>query len=820
MVQVSKVNKYFNKAKRNQIHVIKDTTLSFESTGLVALVGPSGSGKTTLLNVIGGLDKIGSGKVFINGKKITRRTANRTDEIRNANIGYVFQNFNLVDDMSVFENVALVLKMIGIKDEKVIRERVYYVLEKLKMYRFRNRNVQMLSGGERQRVGIARAIVKNPAILIADEPTGNLDSENTYQIMNFLKSISKERLVILVTHESKLAEFYADRIISLQDGAVIDDKVGTQSEELDYNFENKIYLGDMKKIVAKHDDNEIRYYSQSEKEKINLDIVLRNGNIYIRSNNSTQRIEIVQNNGGIQLEKGKYKAVTREESNLHIFDTSILDNKRPIKYKSILKIYQIIGSGFKKVSNYSISKKLLLIGFVFSSIFMLYSISSIFGITDLDETQFVNENKDYYSTLTNDMTPQFYEQLKQDPNVKYVLPGTSTITFQFNPNSIIQATTNSSNLRAALSDIQLVTESDLIAGRMPESPAEILVDKLALEKCIQDGSVSYLGYTSPEKFLNEQVEIPLLPEFTIVGITDLGHPSVHIDMINMVNMMALSSDENYDYYGYGSYISTPDTSQDEGADLTDYTLVSHRMTLKHGAWPVNDYEVIIMDGQREEHPLGSALNETVGGVNLKVVGYYTTTDQQISGYYTSNSTIEKNLIANTDTFTIMPNDFSQPIVTLDEAVIPYESTYEREREEYSERLSSFSTTAIRLAIVAMAISILEIYLMLRTSFLSRIKEVGVYRAIGVKKRDIYKMFVGEIIAITIIGGIPGISFMTYILYELVSIEMLADMFMLNSFVVGLAFAVIFCANLIFGLLPVILTLRKSPATILSRTDVV
>ncbi len=174
MITLKKVNKYFNRHKRNQIHIINNTTLEFENTGLVALLGVSGSGKTTLLNAIGGLDKVNKGKIYINGKQITHRRAYTVDKIRNLNIGYIFQDYKLIDNLTVFDNVAMALKMIGLKDKEEIKRRVYYVLECVGMYRYRNRPAKMLSGGERQRVAIARAIVKNPNIVIADEPTRKL----------------------------------------------------------------------------------------------------------------------------------------------------------------------------------------------------------------------------------------------------------------------------------------------------------------------------------------------------------------------------------------------------------------------------------------------------------------------------------------------------------------------------------------------------------------------------------------------------------------------------------------------------------------------
>ena len=133
--------------------------------------GESGSGKTTLLNIIGGLDKVNSGNIYINGKKINKKASYTVDKIRNLEIGYIFQDYKLIEDITVFENIAIALKMIGIKDKEEIKKRVNYVLEAVKMERYKNRLASMLSGGERQRVAIARAIVKNPNIIIADEPT-------------------------------------------------------------------------------------------------------------------------------------------------------------------------------------------------------------------------------------------------------------------------------------------------------------------------------------------------------------------------------------------------------------------------------------------------------------------------------------------------------------------------------------------------------------------------------------------------------------------------------------------------------------------------
>ena len=221
MIKLVKVNKYFNRRKRNQMHIINNTSLELGDNGLVAILGSSGSGKTTLLNAIGGLDKVNSGKIYINGKKITHKRAYTVDKIRNLNMGYIFQDYKLLENMSVYDNVALSLKMMGIKNKKEIQKRVNYVLEAVKMYRYRNRPAKMLSGGEKQRVAIARALVNDPDILLADEPTGALDSHSSQMLLSTIQSINEQlrATILMVTHDAFTAS-YANRILFLKDGEI------------------------------------------------------------------------------------------------------------------------------------------------------------------------------------------------------------------------------------------------------------------------------------------------------------------------------------------------------------------------------------------------------------------------------------------------------------------------------------------------------------------------------------------------------------------------------------------------------------------------
>ena len=224
MIKIEHVSKYFNKNKGNEIRAIDDTSITLPDKGLVTFLGPSGCGKTTLLNAIGGLDNVDMGSIILDGERITRRSSSARDEIRNANIGYIFQNYNLIEDATVYTNVALALRMTGFTGKEAIEERVMYILDRLGIARYRNRPVSMLSGGERQRVGIARAIVKNPRIVIADEPTGNLDPITSEEIVKLLLKLNKENntTILMATHDYLIINDFRSRVISCENGKIIE----------------------------------------------------------------------------------------------------------------------------------------------------------------------------------------------------------------------------------------------------------------------------------------------------------------------------------------------------------------------------------------------------------------------------------------------------------------------------------------------------------------------------------------------------------------------------------------------------------------------
>ncbi|MBQ9947701.1 MAG: ABC transporter ATP-binding protein/permease [Oscillospiraceae bacterium] len=222
------------------VHALRDVSISFRESELVSILGHSGCGKTTLLNIIGGLDRYTSGDLIINGRSTTQYKARDWDTYRNHSVGFIFQSYNLIPHQTVLSNVELALTLSGVsKAER--RRRAKEALEKVGLGDQINKKPNQMSGGQMQRVAIARALVNDPDILLADEPTGALDTETSFQIMELIKEIAKDRLVIMVTHNPELAELYSTRIVRLVDG-----KITADSDPFDGNAE-KVKKSDVKK---------------------------------------------------------------------------------------------------------------------------------------------------------------------------------------------------------------------------------------------------------------------------------------------------------------------------------------------------------------------------------------------------------------------------------------------------------------------------------------------------------------------------------------------------------------------------------------------
>ena len=253
MLEIRNLKKIYKTPGGEEVHALDGVSIQFPEKGLVFLLGKSGSGKSTMLNLLGGLDKPDEGEIIVEGCNSKDFSQSDFDSYRNTYVGIVFQEFNILNEFSVGTNIAIALQLQNRHNDRASVEKILELVELGGMY---DRKPETLSGGQKQRVAIARAIIKDPEIVLADEPTGALDSKTGEQIFTTLQRLSKNRLVVVVSHDRDSAEKYADRIIELADGKIINDVVKCPieaekvTENVDFIGNSTVKIADVNKVTT------------------------------------------------------------------------------------------------------------------------------------------------------------------------------------------------------------------------------------------------------------------------------------------------------------------------------------------------------------------------------------------------------------------------------------------------------------------------------------------------------------------------------------------------------------------------------------------
>ena len=295
MLIVKNLKKTYKTKGGVEVHALDDVSITFPENGMVFLLGKSGSGKSTLLNVIGGLDRVDSGEIIVKGKNSKTFSGADYDSYRNTFIGFIFQEYNILNEFNVEQNISLALQLQGKpNDKKAVEE----ILEKVDLKGLGKRKPNTLSGGQKQRVAIARALIKNPEIIMADEPTGALDSNTGKQVFETLKKLSKDKLVIVVSHDRDFAEHYGDRIIELSDGKIISDtsKEYVEPKQANSNVhiinDHTVAIRDTSKLTSSDMDVIFKALKDSKGEAVitsgEHDLPLVRQAIHINSDNSSE----------------------------------------------------------------------------------------------------------------------------------------------------------------------------------------------------------------------------------------------------------------------------------------------------------------------------------------------------------------------------------------------------------------------------------------------------------------------------------------------------------------------------------------------------
>ncbi len=820
MIKLINLNKFFNKNKGNEIHVINNTNLEFPQTGLVALTGPSGCGKTTLLNVIGGLDKFDSGEIHFDEHVMSKYKPFEWDIIRNKYVGYIFQNYNLVEDKTVYENIELSLNMAGLHDKEKIEERINYVLTSVGMYNYRRRNVQALSGGQQQRVAIARAIAKNPKVVLADEPTGNLDANNTFEIMSIIKKISQECLVILVSHERSLVDFYADKVIELSDGKVIGEHENVGNKSFEHKDDRIIYLKDLNRDDSLIGSGIERYYEHTKDEELSFQIIEVKDSIYIRAK-SQKKIKYLTDETEIVLLNEHYKAKQSEDALAYSFD---LQQFGPLQQssqkKSYIKMDKSIKNGFKKMfgPRKVLGKLFLLVYFVISAL-VAYEIATLGNLTMNDESSYLSVAHDIVGVQSEDyLYPTDINYiLDHVDNIDWV-PYFDSIGIGFDVIDYYQGNGIAYSEAFPMKVSQIDPES-LIYGNMPENNLQIVVDVWILNNVLEVKKVTDLGITDVRDFIGHK----LYPSgsfgdehvlsFEIVGIIDTDAPVIAVEDDSILAFVP----------SYSGYVSQ--------------TVSENRINIESGRDIEAENEMLIGENN-PDFVLGSIYN--LYGTDFTVVGTFSTNpewmnnvygymviipDNQVEAIQKIQVTNEVNPIryglSNTAIY-FYTDDMEKAIEDINNLDRGYSvsNAYEQQKANYLDVLYSENMSQIRFALIVLAGIIVYIFFIMRSSMLGRIKEIGIYRSIGATKRDIYKIFLGEIFATTTMGSLTGYLAMSLLIYRVIDLAGgYLSLFYLpvTNLILGILF--IYALNLIFGMLPVFNLLRKTPSEINVKYDI-
>lgn len=811
MIKVNQLNKYFNRRKKNEIHVLNDITVEFPEKGLVVLLGPSGSGKTTLLNVLGGLDKVQNGTIDFDGNTIMGYDVHTWDKIRNEYVGYIFQNYNLLPELSVYDNIAFVLKMMGIKDPEIIDQRVLYILNAVHMYPFRKKKALQLSGGQQQRVAIARALVKNPKVIIADEPTGNLDSKNTMDIMNVIKQISSEKLVVLVTHERHIAEFYGDRIIEVKDGQIISDELNTSSDNHNIAKDDTIYLKDYNHIAddLQHGVNLSLYCDEEDDLKdVDIKLIVKNKTLYLDVKSPYKKMKFVDQHAGVVIKDEHYVKKTKEELIETTFDTDMLDNKDVDRQsKLMVSIKQSLWLAFQKVLRTSRKGKLMLFSFLVAGMVIAVTVSMLASVAILQPEQYMSMPEDYVLVTRTSASIPFNEVsilgLKDADDESFYINTLGQAQLQFvQPNGSLTSVSFSGQIEL----IDHVTKRDLEFGDLPTNDNQILVSKLIADSIIEGSLFSggaqgqEIGIWSYDHLTKEIVNIDGR-DIQIVGIVKSD-----LNLIYMSESLA-----NIYYSAYINLDALP-------YDYFDQDLVEGNQP-EVGQILISEtyYELIFGDND-----YSAGFPKIMVGLDIdEVAGVFA--DQSDYNIVIRNEDFNSLRLASLDTygFYIYSDDSSTLATAIDDqlsykAIDVYQTALTNAKEMRADVILPTLTTSA----ILIGFAMVGFYFVIRSSLISRIYEVSVYRALGVKKNDIFVSFIVEIFVLTTISTLIG-----YIIAS-VSLSKLSNgligefnFFLVNplTFILGLIIAYII--NMLAGILPVYLLLRKTPAQILSQYDI-
>ncbi len=747
-------------------NALKGINLCFRENEFVAILGPSGSGKTTLLNIIGGLDRYDSGDLIINDKSTKEFKNKDWDAYRNNCIGFIFQSYNLISHITVLENVEMGMTLSGIKS-KERKNKALELLDKVGLKEHAHKKPNQLSGGQMQRVAIARALANDPEIILADEPTGALDSKTSVQIMNLIKEIAKDKLVIMVTHNPELAKEYASRVVQFKDGELIDDSNPIRDTE-----------SDEKKVIIKK--TKMNFFTALKLSFNNIKTKI--GRTFLTAFASSIGIIgialILSLSNGFQIQIDKFQKDTLSQMPIAIMpEVSVLDE-------------QEIDKDIPKIENsYSDEKN-------------VYPLISFGNLTHKN-----NINMDYVEYIEK-VNPELIGGLS------YVRSTALNILYKNKDNEI--AKVDSSVLFPlpesidGREDAVMVDNFDVIYGSMSKeyNEAVLLIDK---DNSLNLDTLESLGYTKNDKvpfdqFLNKELKIVLNDDY-YTGFGNLFIPKTDLESAynseNTITLKITGIVRGKEGNKFGEFSGTGICYKEA---LMDEIMEKNEKSAIVNAQKQANYNVLTgetIDGTEKE--VKQKQNNILGYLGAKSAPSYI----QI---YPKDFNSKDELVEYLDKYNenlseedkIIYTDYAETISTLSGGI-----------------MSGITIVLIAFSAISLIVSSIMIGIIIYISVLERTREIGILKALGARNRDITRVFNAETFIIGMSSGLLGI-----IIAELLCIPAniileklteLKNVAMLNPVHAIILVCISVILTLIGGFIPAKIASKKDPVDAL-RTE--
>lgn len=801
MIKLENISKTYISKKGKDTKALVNINLELDDTGMTFILGKSGSGKSTLLNILGGLDKYDTGDMEILGKSSKDFTQADLDSYRNTYVGFVFQEFNILDDYDVYENIVLALQL---QQKEQNEEEINNLLDKLGLTELKRRKVNELSGGEKQRVAIARALIKNPKIILADEPTGNLDSTTGKQVMDLLKEISKEKLVVVISHDKEAANLYADRIIEIKDGEILaDKKIEEKAKGINSPYQiikSKLPFKDSFKLGAgslKH-----------KKIKLFFTILLTIISLgFFSASDTLSNYDISKSHAELLL-KNHEKFVQVEEyevgdDDINYYNKTLIEMSKENKEKIKENVSKDTYSIYQFYNNQSLDALLQFANYNedYYNMQSLYSNVELVVSNDIEELTGrkvlgklpTNENEivisNYLADLIIKIGVRVPEQIKKDEFVTtdifepkdYEEIINSPYTFYLGEDNKVKIVgiidydlEEYASIKNKKSNENLTKEEQKLVKKLSSEAVNIynkifvsksLIDKLNQKEILTFDNFHLYEISSDEvEFLeygNYYTPLRVLNNEYYNGSEWLSNPQLNDNEV-ILNAHQLKYFDNY-MEQLNNYLNNQELNYGTEEDYNKSRLDAEK---KFFANYVKNSEIIgktinlLVYGKNASY--GDTSKATIYE-NIKVVGiyglFYEDPDAyNISSYFSSN--ISSNYKTNNllETGILIPISSSEKeIIKLDkdypfESNLSLKSTYSADIYEMLTFTKSLKKLFFYASLIFLIFAILLISNFIVNSIQYRKKEIGILRALGSRSFDIIKIFLWEGLTIALISG--------------------------------------------------------------------